>query len=434
MTHLDRLVSGRIYFKGDFIEGCVGITEGKISFIGKEVNAPTYDEKDDFGNLPVVAGLIDIHAHLRGLGLKHKEDFQTGTSAAAAGGFTLVLDMPNTVPPTNTRSRVMEKMEEAADQIIIDVGLYFGRPEDVKELMRLLETPAIGLKLYPEDYCGEGRNEIAKISKALLSAGKKLVFHPEDLGIVESSRSKYPVELKGVDKHGFIRPIEAELSALNAFRSISGAGAHATHLTTVKSIRNARTNGFTFDVCVNHLTLSEEDLFRMGSICKVNPPLRSKEESNMLVWSLNRGEVRILGTDHAPHTLEEKRGILYDEIPSGMPGFETALSALLDIAGRGGLNLHRVLEAFTRGPAEFLGDDGLGVINEGCAANLTIFDPKEEWVVKPEEFYTKAKFSPFSNRVLRGRVKATMLRGEFVYREGEIAVPKGFGRIYGTKR
>ncbi|MEM2687692.1 MAG: dihydroorotase family protein, partial [Thermoproteota archaeon] len=213
----------------------------------------------------------------------------------------------------------------------------------------------------------------------------------------------------------------------------SEPGSHATHLTSVRSIRKARVNGFTFDVSVNHLALSDEDLSSMGSICKVNPPLRSPEERSMLVESLNRGEVQIVATDHAPHTVEEKSATLYDEVPSGIPGLETAFPVLLDMVNRGFLNLHRVLEALTKGPAGFLGDTKLGGIVEGNVANLTVFNPKEEWRVNPEDFYTKAKHSPFKNRVLKGRVKATLVRGELVFQDNEIMVSRGFGKIYGFK-
>ncbi|MEM2088575.1 MAG: dihydroorotase family protein [Thermoproteota archaeon] len=430
MTHLDKLLTGRIYYDGDFLEACIGLRGEEIVFIGKEANAPSYDEKTDFKSLFIIPGLIDIHAHLRGLRLKHKEDFATGTCAAAAGGFTLVIDMPNTDPPTNTYTRMMEKTEEAGSEIIVDVGFYFGKPSEEKELPRLLRTGAVGIKLYPEDYCRAG-SEIVETLKKVAESGRKIVFHPEDLSIITENRKRYPEQLKGVEKHGFIRPVEAELSALDLFRRVSGPGAHAAHLTSLRSIEKARRNGFTFDVSVNHLTLTDEDLSSVGSICKINPPLRSLEERSLLAKSLNNGEVQIIITDHAPHTIEEKNNVLYDEIPSGISGFETAFPALLDMVSKGGLNLYRVVEALTRGPAEFLGDNKRGVIREGGLANLTVFDPKEEWKVNPEDFYTKAKHSPFNGRVLRGRVKATVVRGEIVFKDGEIIVTRGFGKRYG---
>lgn len=432
MTYLDKLLTGKIYYKKNFVEGAIGVKDGKISFIGKETNAPSYDEKLDFNGLFVAPGLIDIHVHLRGLRLKHKEDFTTGTCAAAAGGFTLVLDMPNTDPPTNTHLRMMEKIEEASDAIVVDTGFYFGKPSDENELKKLLKTIAIGIKLYPEDYC-KAESGIIEMLKTVNEFRRKIVFHPEDVSIIGEKRKEYPQQLKGVEKHGFIRPVEAESSALDVFGRLSGPGAHATHLTSVKSVDKARRNGFTFDVGVNHLTLTDEDLLSLGSICKVNPPLRSPEERAMLVKSFNRGELPIIVTDHAPHTLEEKSSILYDEIPSGIPGFETAFAALLDMVNKGELNLYSVIEALTRGPAGFLGEDELGEIEEGNIANLTIFDPKEEWRVKPEEFYTKAKHSPFSGKTLRGRVRTTMVRGELVFKEGEILIRRGFGRTYEPK-
>jgi len=434
VTHLDKVLTGRIYYEGELLEGCVGVGDGEILFIGKEANAPSYDEKVDLGRLVIVPGLIDIHAHLRDMGLKHKEDFSTGTCAAAAGGFTLVMDMPNTDPPTNSYLRLMEKIEEAGDKIVVDVGFYFGKPDSRRELERLLKTVAIGIKLYPEDYYGAGRGELPGMLKTVAESGRKIVFHPEDLSIVQENRSKYPRDLKGVEKHGFIRPLDAELSAIDLFGKLSETGSHATHLTTVRSIRKARENGFTFDVSVNHLALTDGDLSSMGSICKVNPPLRSSEERSMLVESLNKGEVPIIATDHAPHTVEEKGATLYDEVPSGIPGFETAFAVLLDMVNRRVLNIHRVLEALTSGPAGFLGDDKLGSLVKGNVANLTVFDPKEEWRVNPEDFYTKAKHSPFKNRVLKGRVKATLVRGEFVFRDNEMVASKGVGKIYGFKR
>ncbi|MEM2939969.1 MAG: dihydroorotase family protein [Thermoproteota archaeon] len=432
MTHLDKLLTGRIYYDGDFLEACLGISGEEIVFIGKEANAPPYDEKIDFKSLFIIPGLIDIHAHLRGLRLKHKEDFATGTCAAAAGGFTLVIDMPNTDPPTNTYARMMEKTDEAGSEIVVDVGFYFGKPTEGKELPRLLRTGAVGIKLYPEDYCRAG-SETVETLKKVAESGRKIVFHPEDLSIITENRKRYPEQLKGVEKHGFIRPVEAELSALDLFRRLSGPGAHAAHLTSLRSIEKAKRNGFTFDVSVNHLTLTDEDLTSVGSVCKVNPPLRSPEERSLLAKSLNNGEVQIIITDHAPHTLEEKNNVLYDDIPSGIPGFETAFPVLLDMVSRGGLNLHRVIDALTLGPAGFLGDRRRGVIREGGLANLTVFDPKEEWKVNPEDFYTKAKHSPFNGRVLRGRVKATVVRGEIVFQDREITVTRGFGEIYGFK-
>lgn len=431
MTHLDRILVGRIYYGDDFLEGCVGVSDGRILFIGKETNAPSYDERIDFGKSLIVPGLIDIHVHLRDMGLKHKEDFLSGTCAAAAGGFAIVIDMPNTDPPTKTYLRMMEKIEEASSKIVVDVGFYFGKPESKGELEKLLKTPAIGIKLYPEDYCEAGRDELAQMLREVANSKRKIVFHPEDLSIIGKNRRKYPGQLKGVDKHGFIRPVEAELSAIDLFRRISELSSHATHLTTVRSIRKAMENGFTFDVSVNHLALTDEDLLSLGNICKVNPPLRSVEERKALVESLNRGEIQILITDHAPHMIEEKSATLYDEVPAGIPGLETAFSVLLDMANRGVLNLHRVLRAFTKGPAGFLGNDGLGSIAMGNVANLTVVDPKEEWKVIPEDLHTKAGHSPFGNRILRGRVKATLVRGEIVFQENEILVNKGFGKIYG---
>jgi dihydroorotase len=278
MNHLDRLLAGRIYYDGDFLEACIGVREGEIVFIGKEANAPPYDEKTDFRSLLIVPGLIDIHAHLRGLRLKHKEDFATGTCAAAAGGFALVIDMPNTDPPTNTYSRMMEKTEEAHSRIVVDVGFYFGKPSEEKELEKLLGTGAVGIKLYPEDYWKAGSETIGMLKKVAESR-RKIVFHPEDFSIITENRRRYPEQLKGVEKHGFIRPVEAELSALDLFRRLSGPGAHAAHLTSVRSVEKAKVNGFTFDVSVNHLTLTEEDLLSMGSICKVNPPLRGADNN-----------------------------------------------------------------------------------------------------------------------------------------------------------
>lgn len=433
MTHVDTLFTGIVYHRGEFKEACVGVKDGTISFVGKEVNAPSYDEKVDFKRLFIIPGLIDIHAHLRGMGLKHKEDFLSGTSAAAAGGFTLVLDMPNTDPPTNSRLRLMEKIEEAEAQIIVDTGFYFGRPGEASEAERLVKTPAVGLKLYPEDYSKSVQPSLVETVNTVRRSGKKIVFHPEDASIIEQNRRAYPEMLKGVDKHSFIRPVEAELSALDVFKRAFGPGAHATHLTTLRSILKAEANGFTYDVSISHLALTDNDLLRLGGVCKLNPPLRSPEERRMLVESFNKGRIPILVTDHAPHTLEEKSLTLYDEIPSGIPCFETAFSTALDLVHSMGLNLHMVIDAFTRGPAGFLGDNKLGAIGEGKVANLTVFNPKEEWKVNPEEFYTKAKHSPFAGRVLKGRVRATVIRGVVVFQDGEVKVQKGFGKVYGME-
>lgn len=402
------IIYGYAYLTGGVEKVYITIEDGIIKKISKDALKGGVRKFDKHGNI-IFPGMIDIHVHMRDFDQSYKEDFYSGTSAAAAGGVCIVMDMPNT-RPRNNRLDTLKKREGVADKsAVVDYGLYYGLPDRENELYNY-EEYAWGLKIYPEDYDKPSLIKALKYNKEnkLLT-----VIHPEDpLDISEGHRG-LGCELRAIARF-------VELSIKHCYKL------HFTHITSLNSILLSRIGrpNTTVDTCPHYLLLNNEDY--KPPYYRVNPPLRNKYIQEHLLRGITNIKVDAISTDHAPHTFEEKIG--EDSIP-GFPGLETCLPILITLFKNGFISLSDITTMYSSGPAKILGlNRYLGSIAEGKLANLVICNLNEEYTINPDKFFSKAKHTPFKSLKVFGRVLATIVRGEFAYEDGEILVNKGYGR------
>jgi len=433
----DLVVVGRAFIGDKIVKCAIWSSNGiitKISSVSK-VTKLTENKLILKDELLVLPGMIDIHVHLRDLKLSYKEDFYTGTCAAAAGGVTIVCDMPNTIPFTNTYRSLLEKLN-AARKSIVDYCIYFGYPKKIVELEKSLKK-IIGVKIYPEDYdkpnFTETLNYIVK-NKILLIA------HTEIKKYIKSLREIFRKDLNNIAIHNMIRNKLIEynciLKLIKIFNDIkeNNINFHFTHITSKESVAAIKElkkiyKKVTLDTCPHYIFLSNKMLRKLKGLAKVNPPLRSEGDRLYLLKALSEGVIDAIVSDHAPHTIEEKIREKYDEIPSGFPGLETTLPLLFTLANKGMLSIKDIVKLYSKNPAKIIGVySAYGSIEVGKYCNLTIVNLKEKYKIDPRKFYSKAKFSPFEGMEVVGKVKATIVRGKIVFDSEEITAKEGHGK------
>ncbi|MEZ0345755.1 MAG: dihydroorotase family protein [Infirmifilum sp.] len=415
---VDLVVVGKALI-GDTIENvAIAVDEGFIVSVTTPALAPQSVARVEFGEkFLILPGMVDIHVHMREPGLEHKEDWRTGSRAAARGGVTLVADMPNNRPPANTCERLREKLSRAASKSIVDFAFYAGFNPDPEELDHCRDL-FIGFKLYPEALFSPGASSVFSYASR---SNLPVVVHAEDPSLFRDSAI-----------HSEARPAEAEVLAVEYALKLAlntRAWIHVTHLSTRAALRRVLdaklSQGLrvTFDVTPHHVFLTDE-LYRKETwrIAVVNPPLRGESDRASLYSALRGMLPDALVTDHAPHLLEEK---LSQTPPPGFPGLELALHLLLRevLAGRMSLG---VLGLYSRMPARLLGVKK-GVIAPGFDGDITVV-ALEDWVVKGSELESKAKYTPFEGWVLPTKTYAVYIRGEPVYMAGQFMVDRG-GRL-----
>ncbi|MFN2270955.1 MAG: dihydroorotase [Anaerolineae bacterium] len=398
------------------------LVEGETTVaVGANLSAPHNARVVDAKGLLILPGLIDPHVHLREPGGEHKEDLNSGTRAALAGGFTTVIAMPNTSPPLADGESLAQVRTLAKSKAVCDVGFFVGATADNAEGVAELEA-VVGLKLYMGS-----------------STGSLLVA---DLGGQTAHFEHYPgvIAVHAEDEEAVAHfaklgqrrpPICAALAVSRALALAErfGARLHVCHVSTAHElalIRDAKARGgkVTCEVTPHHLFLTTEDGTRLGSLGQMNPPLRLQKDVDAL-WE-NFKIVDCIATDHAPHTLEEKRG---PTPPSGVPGLETALPLLLTAVHKGKLSLPEIARLMAQGPARIFGLEHKGNIAPGYDADLTLVDADAEWIIGTRPLQTKCGWSPFEGRKVRGQVARVFLRGQEVYVDGEITAAPGYGQV-----
>ncbi len=424
--------NGKVMINGVAVNLDLLIENGLISKIACCME-PNGTEVLDADGMYVLPGLIDEHVHLRDPGLTYKEDFSTGTSAAAAGGITLVFDMPNTLPPVDSESSFMEKKEIAMNKSRVDFGLY-GLIRDttsVQGLRKLVNAGAIGFKSYMGPTTGNipppSHSTLYTAMKELSAAGVPIVVHAEDEELVKHFSGE-----AGNDElwHLRSRPYVCETFStgeLLALAEHTGARVHIAHISslrTLKIIQFARINGIglTGEATPHHLFLDSEIYSRAGNLAKINPPIRDREDSDALMKAIKDGTILTVGSDHSPHSVEEKLG---NNPPSGFPGLETEVPLLLNAVKARKLELADIVRLMSENVARLFGIyPGHGAIVPRSRGNLTIVSLKHQTKIDAAKFYSKAKYSPFDGAVLDGRVMYTVVGGEIAY-DGEVHDVKG---------
>lgn len=394
------------------------LEDGKVARRGLHLSAEGAEVIDGIG-LVAAPGLVDMHVHLRDPGLTYKEDLCSGCRAAAAGGVTSLLAMPNTKPAMDSPETVRDLLERAqtADAAVYTAACVTKdlQGEERTDWKALKEAGAIALS-------DDGRPVVntRRLLEALEQApglGLVVTAHCEDLylaarGLMHEGEVSRKLGVPGIpaaaEDCGTAREIAAAASL--------GAPIHICHVSTkgsVELIRDAKARGVrvTAETCPHYLLLTDQALESQDADYRMNPPLRTEEDRLALIEGLLDGTLDAIATDHAPHSPEEKADFF--KAPNGSIGMETSLAATLT-ALQGKLSLSEILEKMSVNPARILGIPG-GTLREGTNADVVLFDPEKEWVVDPEKLHGKSKNTPFKGRKLKGKVVLTIFRGRVVY-------------------
>ena len=386
----------------------LAIEDGKIAKISK---SPIEGDKEiDLEGQLVLPGLIDPHVHFRDPGLTYKEDFKTGSMAAAHGGFTFVMDMPNTVPKTNTYEAFKEKQKIAESKSIVNFGLHAGY-STLDEMEKILELNPMSFKVFMDLETDE---DLDKIFEDISNLSKKpiVTVHAEKRDIVLESTKRLAEESDAI-AYSYGRPAESEDASVAQAIELSkkyGVDLHICHLSTKNAMNLAISNNVSFEFTPHHLLYDNTAFNEFGTLIKTNPPLREKGK-NVTINDLN--ENSMIGTDHAPHSLEEKTKGVWDSSP-GIPSLETVLSLLLTEVNRSNLDLRLIPKIFSENAAKRFNLENKGFIKEGFDADLVVIDLKKEGVFDIENFYTKAEYSPFDGLSYKGKATMTIVNGEVV--------------------
>lgn len=413
---------GDLFIQGDKVSGVTGESSGD-----------DYRVLDADGMI-VCPGFIDFHCHLRQPGYEEKETIATGTRAAARGGFTTVCAMPNTSPPLDNPETIdyvrREAEREAAIRVLVIACISGGRQG--KELVDMRRLAAAGAIAFSDD--GTPVSDSALMYRALdssRSVGLPVIDHCEDIALSRGGQMHQGAVSLELDLSGIPAAAEENMVArnLDIARRLPGSHLHIAHVSTagsVELIRRAREKGIpvTAEVTPHHLTLTEEAVRGYNTSAKVSPPLRTGRDNQALVRGLREGVIDIIATDHAPHAEADKQ-CDFKLAASGISNFETALGSLMGLVHGGQLTLNTLIARLTTRPARLLGDDRLGTLKSGAAADVTIFDPDKEWRVNPADFFSRGKNTPLAGTTLRGKVMATIYGGKLVYRDNAVKLGGG---------
>ena len=465
------LTNAKAYLNGQIVDCSIAIEEGKIFKIGKETQMPNADQKTNLKNLLVLPGLIDEHVHLRDEGKAYKEDFQTGTAAAAAGGFTTVLDMPNNEPVTMSLETLRNRMAIAERKVLVNVGFYSEFPKKLAEAKGIVSEGAVGFKLFMGCQIGglniDDDQALHDAFKEVAEVNVPLAVHAEDKALLTKNEGK----LKQAKKSSIAAFQEAhsetvELKAIERLLKISAqtdVRLHFCHVSTeegLNAIIEAKKSGrkVTCEVTPNHLLLSTADLEHYGQLLIMAPPLRSKNHVEALWKGLEAGWIDALGSDHAPHALSEKSAssvwnvkvgvpglILFSyhsshalsqksassvwDVKVGVPGLETTLPLILTLVKKNRLSLAQAVQLLAEKPAEIYGLNDRGRLEQGKNADLTVVDFNRKFKIDASKFKSKAKYSPYDGWEVQGKPVKTFVNGLLVFDEGEIVAKAGSGSI-----
>ena len=427
------LKNGTVWTPGGPVEAAIGVRDGKVAAIGGPARIADAGEVIDCTGLTILPGVIDSQVHFREPGLEHKEDLESGSRAAVLGGVTAVFEMPNTKPNTDSADAIADKLARARDRMWCDHAFYVGataaNAESLAELEGLPGTA--GVKIFMGASTGDLLvSDDRELARVLAHGRRRVAIHAEDEPRMQARLGeRVPGDPAS---HPVWRDDESALLATRRIVALARAARrpiHVLHVTTPAELELLGQNKdiATCEVTPQHLTLAGEEAYpRLGTLAQMNPPIRSGQHRHGLWYWLNQGVPDVIGSDHAPHTKEEKAKP-YPDSPSGMPGVQTLLPLLLDHVANGRLTLQRLVELTSAGPQRVFGLTGKGRIAAGYDADLTVVDLAARWTVEESWLASRAGWSPFTGMALQGKPVGTIVRGARVMWEGELA-PQATGR------
>ncbi len=423
--------NAKLVLPDGIVEGGIVIEGGRIKEIKKSSGLPDSDEILDAKGNYILPGLIDAHVHFREPGASSKEDWTTGSSAAAAGGITTVLDMPNTQPPTTTLENLEGKRKIASSKSVVDYGFHFGACNENMEELSALAHEIASVKFYMSQTTGNLTvdNDAVLHEELRLLANKGILAtaHAENNEMIDYFTTKLQEEGRD-DPQAYAdsRPPICAADATNMAIFLAGLAdcrLHLCHISTSLEVamveEHKKSQQLTAEATPHHLFLTREDFKKLSAYAKTNPPLRTDEDRKALWNGITSGAIDIIASDHAPHLPESKEKGIWKS-SAGVPGLETLLPLLLNEVNNGTLSMETVARLTAENPARIFGIENKGKIAEGYDADLTIVDLNEEFKVKNDELFTKCKWSPFNGRKLKGHVIKTIVRGNIIFDQGNV--------------
>ena len=399
------------------------VEDGRVKGIGQNLAADGA-EVFDAGGLVVAPGFIDLHVHLREPGQEYKETIATGAAAAVAGGFTAICAMPNTKPVNDNASLtryMVSKASEAGLARVYPIGAITCASEGT-ELAEMADLKAAGAVAVSDDGRPVMNSQVMRHAMEYAREhGLVVVDHCQDMhlsagGVMNEGQVSTLLGLKGMSRAAE----ESHVGRDIMLAELTGARVHIAHLSTAGAIElvrraKARRLPVTCEVTPHHLALTDAAVMGFDTNTKMSPPLRTEADRTALIEAVRAGDIDAIATDHAPHHEDEKM-LEYDQAPFGVIGLETALGVSLTVLHHtNDIPLSRIVEMLTVGPARAFGLEG-GTLAAGAVADVTVFDVAREWTVEPQHFKSKSRNTPFGGWRLRGKVAATFVAGNSVFR------------------
>jgi dihydroorotase len=408
----------------------IAVKAGRIVAIG-DMSGLKAAEVLDCRNLHIIPGVIDSQVHFREPGATHKEDLETGSRAAVMGGVTAVFEMPNTKPTTTTVETLADKVSRATHRMFCDFAFYVGGTRDnVEQISAMEKLPgSAGIKVFIGSSTGDLLVEDdTGLENIISKLSRRAAFHSEDeFRLRERITHQVPGDAAS---HPVWRDVEAARLCTERLLRIAkkqNKRIHVLHISTADELPllAAHRDVATVEVTPHHLTLSADDYERLGTKLQMNPPVREKSHREALWRAINSGLVDVLGSDHAPHTLEEKAKP-YPQSPSGMTGVQTLVPTMLDHVNKGRLTLQRLVDLTSHGPQRIFNIKNKGRIAEGYDADFTIADLKRRETITNKWIASRCGWTPYDGVKVQGWVTGTFIRGHLAMWQGEIAA-KAFG-------
>lgn len=416
MTYDLKLSGGTVHLPGGPAQVDVYVREGRIAAIGGQGDA---GETIDVTGLDVLPGVIDSQVHFREPGLEHKEDLESGSVAAVMGGVTAVFEMPNTNPNTDNEGAILDKLARAHHRMWCDHAFYVGATGQNAEELRALERMpgTAGVKIFMGSSTGNLLvAEDEALSRVLASGTRRVAIHAEDEARMNERADGYRIN-GDPSSHPVWRDDESAMLATRRILRLAREAKrriHVLHISTPAELELLAQHKdiATCEVTPQHLTLAGEEAYpKIGTYAQMNPPIRSSAHRDGLWHWMGQGVPDVIGSDHAPHTIEEKERA-YPASPSGMPGVQTLLPLMLNHVAEGRLTLQRLIDLTSAGPQRIFGLVRKGRIAIGYDADFTVVDLKRRWTVTGDWLASRCGWSPFEGWELTGKPIGTIIRGQ----------------------
>src|SRR5216684_858039 len=433
MTMADLVIrGGRVVSPDCVIDASIAVEDGVIVAVGSEAAMPPARATLDAKGLHVLPGAVDVHVHFRDPGYPHKEDFRTGTAAAAFGGVTTVFDMPNTIPPTGTAEALIAKHRIAAENAHVDFGLYGLLGEDtIEHVPALVENGVIGFKLYMGNTFGKiptpSTGAMLEAFEVVARIGRRVSLHAETNSIMERRETRLrEAGRRDPLAHLASRPAVVAVEAVSRAAILAewtGARIHILHISSAEELRplreaKARGVDITGETCPQYLFLSSEDYARLGGVIRVNPPVREARNQAPLWAALAEGAVDIIATDHAPHAPDEKTRNDIWTVDCGFPGVETQMPLMLTERANGRATIRDYVRWSAESPAKIWGlYPRKGALTVGSDADIAIDDLNRTWTIDDAQIQSRSKVSPWHGRQATALPIHTIVRGLFVMKD-----------------